>query len=1043
MSALEALSGPVWQRLTWTLLHFLWQAAAVAALLAAVQWLFRARQAGTRYALGLAAMAVMAVCPLVTYALLPGIADGRTDRQGPVAVAAAVQPGLGPTPTARPPGPAVGRGEYHAGTSAATTDPSRREPVLPDNGLPSGLSIADRARWAQPYLLLGWIAGVACLSVRLLLSAVGVQWVRRGRRPIPAELSSRVVRLGEQMGLRSVARVFVSQRVREAIVAGFLRPVVLLPACWLTEMTPEVLEAVIAHELAHIRRWDLWVNLFQRVVETLLFYHPAVWWLSRRIRLEREMCCDERAVAATGRRVTYATLLEGMARRRLAPAKPALWTAIGGKRMTLLYRVRNVLGLSPARQGARWWPVGLTLILLLAGVCVLRMDAARSGQAAGVESNELGEPPSPDRAQRPAAGHRIRPLDLLMIKALGTLLDQPIDGVYLVEPGGKVCLGPAYGRASVQGLTLEGAGSTIQRHLRQVLKSPRVQVTAAGRVSGWRSAVLPMAPYRVGPGDLIEIHVTGTSVEHPVNGEYSVEPSGKVPMGPAYGRVSLQGLTLPEAEKAVEEHLKKVLRAPEACVAMAGWKTVRRRAVVLKPPYRIAPGDLVEVQAIGTLLDLPIAGTYLVEPSGKVALGPAYGRVELKGLTLEEADNAVEKHLRKVLANPEVSVSMAGWRTDEQDVDDLRQLADQVALLKVREKSLSAEVEERKREIDEFGRKVIDLEMTRKEIEKADLVLADLSLRIDVLREELGKGPAEEQSKRKVRFEELRQAYTTAMEEDRLKRSKLMALARQLGSADLETLRRAEKSRLEQYAQLRRQQTRLQYAWRQAQTELEVRRTSPQDTQENTTSPPPVIGVGVDSDAGLVGEMVVDRAPESFPRVGGLVQRQYRTIGRLLVEQVLLLRHWEELETAKGFRIVITELSNNLSKQEHTSRFIVPDSTEKKSQPEDDFEKQLLRRFSKTGPDEAGAAEFAQRKLTDGGQYQYYQAIRAEKSCLTVCHRPLRAGLDPPPDPPPAGLDLGAGGVDPAPADGGRTLKVGDLMAIVRVTVPAGPGRGE
>jgi UDP-N-acetylmuramoyl-L-alanyl-D-glutamate--2,6-diaminopimelate ligase len=78
---------------------------------------------------------------------------------------------------------------------------------------------------------------------------------------------------------------------------------VLLPVCWLTEMTPEVLEAVVAHELAHVRRWDLWVNLFQRLVETLLFYHPAVWWVSRRVRLEREMCCDELAVSVTGERL--------------------------------------------------------------------------------------------------------------------------------------------------------------------------------------------------------------------------------------------------------------------------------------------------------------------------------------------------------------------------------------------------------------------------------------------------------------------------------------------------------------------------------------------------------------------------------------------------------------------------------------------------------------------------------------------------------------------------------------------------------------------
>ena len=91
-----------------------------------------------------------------------------------------------------------------------------------------------------------------------------------------------------------------SRRAVEVVALGYLRPMVLLPATLVTQMPPEMLEAIIAHELAHIRRLDLWVNLAQRVVETLLFYHPAVWWLSSRLRSERELCCDELAVRVTG-----------------------------------------------------------------------------------------------------------------------------------------------------------------------------------------------------------------------------------------------------------------------------------------------------------------------------------------------------------------------------------------------------------------------------------------------------------------------------------------------------------------------------------------------------------------------------------------------------------------------------------------------------------------------------------------------------------------------------------------------------------------------
>ena len=222
---------------------------------------------------------------------------------------------------------------------------------------------------AQPYLIGGWIAGLTILSGRLLFGVVGARRLRRGRRPVSAELADRVAVLAQRLGLRMVPGVFVSDVVRDAVVTGLLRPMVLLPAAWLLEMTPEVLEAVIAHELAHIRRFDLWVNLFQRLVETILFYHPAVWWLSHRVRLVREMCCDELAVAATGERVVYATALEFAAQRRLAPARPLLEVALGATRMTLLSRVRNVLGLPDGEKKGRWWPTLVLGLLVLLVVC--------------------------------------------------------------------------------------------------------------------------------------------------------------------------------------------------------------------------------------------------------------------------------------------------------------------------------------------------------------------------------------------------------------------------------------------------------------------------------------------------------------------------------------------------------------------------------------------------------------------------------------------------------------------------------------------------
>ena len=171
------------------------------------------------------------------------------------------------------------------------------------------------------------------------------------------------------------------------MAVGFIRPVVLIPASWLTQLTPQMIEAIIAHELAHIRRWDLWVNLVQRLIETLLFYHPAVWWLSSRIRLEREMCCDEIAAGCFDR-VLYARSLESVA--KIGQGNLLLATAFnGGKKMKLLNRIRYLLGLAPEGAAGNWWAVGLVVMILPFAAAVafsLSAVATRSVAAAGNHS---------------------------------------------------------------------------------------------------------------------------------------------------------------------------------------------------------------------------------------------------------------------------------------------------------------------------------------------------------------------------------------------------------------------------------------------------------------------------------------------------------------------------------------------------------------------------------------------------------------------------------------------------------------------------------
>ena len=168
-------------------------------------------------------------------------------------------------------------------------------------------------------------------------------------------------------------------------VIGWLRPVILLPAACLTGLTPAQLESIIAHELAHIRRHDYLINLLQSAVETLLFYHPAVWWVSRRIREERENCCDDLVVEVCGDRVGYARALATL--EELRPASAQLALAAGGA--PLLQRIRRVLGQGERSAGRPAWPLAGVLVVLLLAVTA----AGLRGHRAVAANDGTGAPP--------------------------------------------------------------------------------------------------------------------------------------------------------------------------------------------------------------------------------------------------------------------------------------------------------------------------------------------------------------------------------------------------------------------------------------------------------------------------------------------------------------------------------------------------------------------------------------------------------------------------------------------------------------------------
>ncbi|MEW6744215.1 MAG: M56 family metallopeptidase [Planctomycetota bacterium] len=325
MSLLELIGGvPALRVLGWTLLHFVWQGALVAALLWTGLRLLRGRSANARYATCCAGMIVMLLAPLATLALAP---------QSPVAPLAAV-----------------------GGRFALLELES--------------LVVGERLSVCLPGMALAWVAGVGVLQGRLVILWVRARQMKHhGIRRAPVWLRQYGGELARRLGISRAVCILQSGLALVPTVVGWLRPVILVPASAMTGLTPTQLRAVIAHELAHVCRHDFAVNLLQAIFETLLFYHPAVWWLSRRLRVEREYCCDDLAVKACGNALVYARALSELAELHAGDVRLGL-ASTGG---SLLDRIARIAGVSSvaARGPSGWWLSLVTLVLVVLAVMAL------------------------------------------------------------------------------------------------------------------------------------------------------------------------------------------------------------------------------------------------------------------------------------------------------------------------------------------------------------------------------------------------------------------------------------------------------------------------------------------------------------------------------------------------------------------------------------------------------------------------------------------------------------------------------------------------
>ena len=296
-----------------TLLHFVWQGTLVGMMAMVLLQRMRRRSPQARYAAACAALLVMLASPVLTALTLSRSTFVSIHTASPAAT------------------------QSFGAAVRARSDVSQTEMPVAQAGRVS----AANTPWLTIVVAV-WMTGVVVLLARV----AGAWWsVQRLSRAAFASTPSRFIaeaeRLSLRLGLRRALRVVDSIDIDTPTVVGWLKPIVLLPVAAMANLTPAQVEAVLAHELAHIRRYDGLVNLLQIAAETVLFYHPAVWWVSSQIRAEREHCCDEIATSVCGDPITYAEALVELERWRTDTAALAL-TATG---RPLLMRVRRIMGM--------------------------------------------------------------------------------------------------------------------------------------------------------------------------------------------------------------------------------------------------------------------------------------------------------------------------------------------------------------------------------------------------------------------------------------------------------------------------------------------------------------------------------------------------------------------------------------------------------------------------------------------------------------------------------------------------------------------------
>ena len=618
MNAVTALADhPFAQALAWALLHFLWQ-GAVLGLAAMACFRVFSRSANARYVAGVATLAAMLAAPVVTTIW---IASARTAAPATASVSA------GPPIRLNAPIPSV--------STSSTAAPAATGAAQSLTGI----------------VLAIWMIGVTALSIRLLGGWLTARRVaRRVLRPAAPEIQAMAKRLAGRLALQRIVDVVESAGVAVPIMVGWLKPVILLPTSVISGFTPEQVEALIVHELAHVRRNDYLVNLLQAAVETVLFYHPAVWWVSRRIRSEREHCCDDLAVTICDRLV-YARALSDLA----AMTTPAV--AMAATSGSLVDRVRRILGRSTAESetGAGWLPVFLILAVLapILPATLKSADTAvtpvQTGQSPPVQAKPVAAPPTAEVApeqvvpaeQATAQAKQLTAATSHPPKAQAAVADQAAELQRVEEALKRLA---------------EQQHETMTKQFELAIAANEAQTKA--QIDELTSKLRVMQEEYERAKRLVETGMASNDVLTQYRQQID-QTNRDIQAASAKREFERSRLMLDRAEA---EQKRDYDRLMQEYAKLRGYPGEMEVSATEGAPESVTDPNAVAL--IGDLVEVTVSGEVgllnpVVEKDGTIRL-PFIGSIPVKGLTTTQIGEAVAKRLtdRKLATNPKVSVTL-------------------------------------------------------------------------------------------------------------------------------------------------------------------------------------------------------------------------------------------------------------------------------------------------------------------------------------------------------------------------------------------------